>query len=242
MFDRNVVQCFQTLKIYFENDLIKHVQPPPVLMAAVTETVNEKTAKFLKTVRINVCKGVVSSRKVPNCPTEESLIAATTACPVQFVPTLEKLTDQSRVSSEKQKFVMVKFITAIHRYLSADSNFVTHQFVLGRPGTGKSTISLFAVCYALTRGLTCMVTTFAGEKAAELGGIHLHRLIPLMPSENILVMKHVESTVQNLYRDPSRLVLLKKLDVLVVEEIGMLNSEHWSVLDQTLRFVNTCVW
>ena len=71
-----------------------------------------------------------------------------------------------------------------------------------------------------------MVTTLAGEKAAELGGIHLHRLIPLMPSKNTPVMKQVESTVQNIYRDPTRLVQVKKLDVLVVEEIGMLNSEH----------------
>ena len=32
--------------------------------------------------------------------------------------------------------------------------------------------------------------------------------------------------------------LLKSLDVLLVEELGMLNSEQWAVLDQTLRFVN----
>ena len=85
-----------------------------------------------------------------------------------------------------------------------------------------------------------MVTTLAGEKAAELGGIHLHRLIPLLPSKKTPVMKQVESTVQNIYRDPTRLVQVKKLDVLVVEEIGMLNSEQWYVLDQTLRLANNC--
>ena len=51
-------------------------------------------------------------------------------------------------------------------------------------------------------------------------------------------MKQVESTVQKLYEDPLRLVLFKKLHVLVVEELGMLNSEQWAILDQTLRFVN----
>ena len=207
-------------------------------MTTVAESVNEKTDTFLQTFRINLCKGVVASRKVPNCPTENSLKAATISSPVHFSPTLNKLPDQSTIPWEKQKFVLKKFISVINLYLSADSSFIPHHFVLGRPGTGKSTVSLIALCYALSRGLNCMITTLAGEKAAQLGGIHLHRLIPLMPTTNLPVIKQVESTIQNLYRDPTRLVLLKKLDVLVIEEIGMLNSEQWSVLDQTLRFIN----
>ena len=83
-----------------------------------------------------------------------------------------------------------------------------------------------------------MITTLAGEKASQFGGIHLHRLIPLPVTSTLPVIKQVETTIQNLYKDPQRLVHLKLLDILVFEEMGMLNSEQWSVLDQTLRFVN----
>ena len=80
--------------------------------------------------------------------------------------------------------------------------------------------------------------TLAGEKAAQFGGIHLHRLIPVPVGSNIPGMKQVESTVQKLYRDPMKLVFIRVLDVLAIEELGMLNSTQWSVLDQTFRFVN----
>ena len=83
-----------------------------------------------------------------------------------------------------------------------------------------------------------MTTTLAGEKAAQFGGMHLHRLIPIPVKTSLPVMKQVESTVQRLYHDPLRLTFLKRLDVLVIEEVGMLNSEQWSVLDHTIRFVN----
>ena len=70
------------------------------------------------------------------------------------------------------------------------------------------------------------------------GGLHLHKLIPIPVNSSLPVIVQVESTVQKLYTDPIRLVVLEKMDVIVLEELGMLNSEQWPVLDQTLRSVN----
>lgn len=58
-----------------------------------------------------------------------------------------------------------------------------------------------------------------------MGGVHYHRLIPAHVASNQPVMKQVDSTSQKLYQDPMRLVLLEKMDVLVEEELGMLNSQ-----------------
>ena len=238
MFDRNVVQCYQVLHEFFEKDIISYISPPRVLVLSVKESRNEKTESFLQTVRSNVAKGLVASKKVLNCPNETLLTNATTSFPLDFEPTISKIQGQSISSYEKQKSVLFEFVSAIDFYLSGNACFIPHQFALGRPGTGKSTVSLIALCYAMCKGLNCLVTTLAGEKAAQHGGLHLHRLIPMPVSSTLPVIKQVESTVQKLYLDPLRLVLLKSLDVLLVEELGMLNSEQWSVLDQTFRFVN----
>ena len=238
MFNKNVVQCFQTLTEFFENGSIDYVELPRVLLSSVQAAVNDKVDVFLKQTRVNIAKGLIASGKVPNCPSELQIAQARTATCVPFSPTLATLPTQTATSYGKQKTVLDQFISAIDQYLSGSKVFVPHHFALGKPGTGKSTITLVASCYAMCKGLCCMITTLAGEKAAQFGGMHLHRLIPIPVKTSLPVMKQVESTVQRLYHDPLRLTFLKRLDVLVIEEVGMLNSEQWSVLDHTLRFVN----
>ena len=240
MFDKNVVQCFHLLTDFFENGSISYMQPPRVLLSSIKRSANEKTQLFLQQHRTSIAKGLVASGKVENCPNEQLIAHATTSSTVCFSATITKLPSQSDSSFEKQMYVLKKFINAIDCYLSAAKSFIPHQFVLGKPGTGKSTLTLVALCYSMCKGLNCMVTTLAGEKAAQFGGLHLHRLIPLPIHTSLPVMKQVESTVQRLYCEPMRLTLLKSLDVLVIEEIGMLNSEQWCVLDHTLRFINNC--
>ena len=240
MFDKNIVQCFQLLTDYFEKGSISYMQPPRVLLSSIKNSMNDKTQTFLQQNRMNIAKGLVASGKVENCPNEQLIAEATTSSPVCFSATITKLTSQSDSAFEKQSNVLKKFIDAIDCYRSGATSFIPHHFVLGKPGTGKSTITLVALCYSMCKGLSCMVTTLAGEKAAQFGGLHLHRLIPLPINTKLPVMKQVESTVQRLYCEPMRLILLKSLDVLIIEEIGMLNSEQWCVLDHVLRFINNC--
>ena len=238
MFDRNIIQCYEVLHDFLHNHSIAQLQPPRVLLSAVKESNSEKIQSFLSKNRINVAKGLVASRKVFNCPEEKLLVNATTEKPITFFPVIQQRPGQPDASFSQQKMVLNSFVTAIDKYILALASSIPHHFVLGRPGTGKSTVSLIALCYAMSKGLNCMITTLAAEKSASMGGLHFHRLIPAPVSSSQPVMKQVESTVQKLYQDPLRLVLLKKLDVLVVEELGMLNSEQWAILDQTLRFVN----
>ena len=238
MFDKNVVQCFEVLTEYFEKATILYMQPPRVMLSSIQSSANEKTRDFLDQIRLNIAKGLVASGKVENCPSEQLISQATTSCNVSFRATISKLPSQTVSSYERQTLVLKSFKNAVDLYSSGVTSFIPHHFVLGKPGTGKSTVTLVVLCYSMCKGLNCMVTTLAGEKASQFGGMHLHRLIPLPVKTSLPVMKQVESTVQKLYFDPMRLAFLKNLDVLFIEEIGMLNSEQWCVLDHTLRFIN----
>ena len=140
-------------------------------MLAVRESRNEKTKTFLQTVRSNIAKGLVASKKVTPIP-ETSLTNATTSFPAAFESTISKTQGQSNSSHEKQKSVLFEFVSAIDLYLSGTACFIPHHFALGRPGTGKSTVSFIALCYAMCKGLNCLVTTLAGEIAAQHGGLH----------------------------------------------------------------------
>ena len=90
----------------------------------------------------------------------------------------------------------------------------------------------------MVKGLKCMVMTLANEKASQFGGLNFHRSLLISISSNQPVERQVDASIQKLYRNPQRLTFLKTLDVLVVEELGKLISEKWSVLVQTMRFSN----
>ena len=238
MFDRNIVNCYNVLLDFLRNRAPQFFEPPRVLLSTVTASIDERASHFLQITRQNIAKGICCSDKVVDCPTQLELQHASTDNCLDYHPKLLRLSTQTTLSFDKQTTVLKKFVEAIDIYRYANSTFVPHQFVLGCPGTGKSTITITALCYAMSKGLNCMVTTLSGEKAAQFGGIHLHRLIPIPINNFLTVVKQVESTVQKLYLNPMRLLLLKQLDVLVVEELGMLSSQQWAILDQTLKIVN----
>ena len=67
----------------------------------------------------------------------------------------------------------------------------------------------------MCKGLFCIVTTLAAEKAMQHGGLHSHRLIPVPVNSHLPVSKQVETTVQKIYSAEFRSVFLKKLSIIV---------------------------
>ena len=101
-FDKNVVQCYNVMVDYFQKGDILNTEPPRVLLPAIQQTINEKTNQFLLLCRSNTAKGLVSSKKIENCPSELALAQASTSSPASFQPTLTKLNSQSQSSYDKQ--------------------------------------------------------------------------------------------------------------------------------------------
>ena len=209
---------------------------PKVLHNALLEEVELRTAASLEFVRNILCKAIVN--KFSQCLTASELATASRQNSFSIQPEICRTLGQTDASLRQRRAALQVLIKKIIEYLSGNSSFIKHTFVLGQPGTGKTTLTLNALSYAICRGLTCVTTSLAGKKSAELGGIHSHPLLPLPVDQKLPVNKLEEVTVRKLYQQPLRLALMRRLDILVVEELGLFNIQQWAVLDKVLQYVN----
>jgi hypothetical protein len=94
-----------------------------------------------------------------------------------------------------------------------------------------------ALIYAMSRGLNVMITCLMAKRADFLGGIHLHRLFCIPVNESASVQRLAELAIINLYKNPERLALLQRLDVLGSDELGQIPSEVRSCCDIIMRSI-----
>ena len=126
-----------------------------------------------------------------------------------------------------------------------DHKFRNHQLILGPPGTGKTYVLTMALGFALSKGLFCLVRSLASRRSMHFGGEHIHKLFCLPPSSSGSPLKMAEQAVTKLdFRNDKRMLLLA-LEVLFVEEIGLISAEQWSAMDivlQQFEGVDVAVW
>ena len=102
MLDRNVTQCYETLRENLIHKQIAQLQPPRILTAAIKEQTNSKVDSYLHRLRVSISKGLVACEKVPNCSNETSIADATTNNPMSYVPIILKNHGQTESSYHKQ--------------------------------------------------------------------------------------------------------------------------------------------
>ena len=115
--------------------------------------------------------------------------------------------------------------------------FTKGEIIHGVPGSGKSHVISYLSLVALSMGLRLMTTALMGVRANAFGGIHLHRLLCLSTKTNTSAHRLAELSVDKLHqkRNIQMLHILLTMDVLVIDECGMLSAEQLSVLDLVLR-------
>ncbi|CAG0902353.1 unnamed protein product [Cyprideis torosa] len=106
-------------------------------------------------------------------------------------------------------------------------------------GTGKSHLLLLAVAAAVSRGMNAVITALTAERARCLGGIHLHSLLKISVSSGNVTRPSslAELAVEALYRDPVQFSFVRSIQILAVEEVGLLSAELLSVVDMIFRGV-----
>ena len=147
----------------------------------------------------------------------------------------------SQMSFSKKCEILTTLKKYMKECLFVDQEFRKHQSILGPPGTGKMYVLTIALGYALSKGLSCLVTSLGSGRSIQLGGEHIYNVFCLPLSSNGSPLKMAEQALNKLDFRSDKKVLLLAVEVLFVEEVGLISAEQWCAMDiihQDLRQSN----
>ena len=240
-FDRILVAAHSCFKSLIINDEIVSSEFPATLMSTLTDQMEKKISNFLDMQKRSLIEAI-QLQKFANLPTTDALMAATIENSLAYPANLTRGDSQSIESFQEQQTICESIKTVIMGFLAIRENqIVKHELIMGPPGTGKTFICSLCLSFALGAGLFCHVTSLAARRARQFGGIHIHRLFCLSINNELSVTKVAEKALKKLHCHPERKALLLRLDVLMIEEIGLISAQHWAAMDlimQSLKEVN----
>lgn len=125
------------------------------------------------------------------------------------------------------------------------NNTRRHVFLTGKAGTGKTTFlrEVFASTHK-----KCIVAAPTGVAAINAGGVTLHSLLQLpfgsfIPSNDLHDLRGIStkistpgSIVKELHIGKRKLILLRELELLIIDEVSMLRADLLDAIDVVLRF------
>ena len=217
---------------------------PPVQQTAIFADCKEEEEKYIDSMKTKLIKSAMSELKedsVQSCniPTEEHLFNASKENPVEWdaYNSFTQSENQPDDSFNEQRFAIQKCKETIDSYYNGifHNNFVKSLCIRGFAGCGKSWTMQYILLYAMSKGLLCVPTAMMSRRSVFLGGKHIHVLFGIPTEPNLSPHRMAELAITKLLRDPKKLSLLRKLDILFVDEIGQLPSELLAVLDIILR-------
>lgn len=125
----------------------------------------------------------------------------------------------------------------VEEILTSNSNFL----VLGRAGTGKSTLVRHLSQECKNRGLKAVVLSLTGVASLNSGGQTIHSFLaldhrPFQPQDKTwsdrLFSRKLAPDGEELSEFWKK---IKELDIMVLDEISMVRCDHLDIIDQTLR-------
>ena len=237
-FDKYLLSAHKILtNLLIENDLYLN-NAPTVLERDIVDAFNEEVALHLVDKKEKLVNALfLQTAIVDNFPNVIDLVCCSKNNPIIWSPQVSHKAGQTRTSYQKQVETLQVVINELNEFACGSNTFVRHQLVVGRPGSGKTSVLLVALAFALSKGLVCATTCLSGERAQSLGGDHLHYLacFPVLKHLNVNVL--IEKSINGLLHNRNRLCFLEQLDVLLFDEFGMLNAELWTAFDKVMQWV-----
>jgi hypothetical protein len=207
------------------------------MVSRLKEQVTDKYNTFKNGLR----EGLVSvfSRKVKGTiiPPKEELMNSKKWCPMDWDPIVGRILGQSNENYKCQVKLFESAKDAIGILLKVDGPFPRFVFGSGEPGSGKSMVMMLAALYAVSQGFTVIATSIEAERALGMGGLHLHKLLPLPVNDSAGVTRLASQTLMKLEHLPEQKSLIRELDILFLDEIGKLGSSMYAILDIIFRSV-----
>ena len=214
---------------------------PYILLNQIEQFYNEEFEAMM-TERYNNLLNVLIALNIPNFPDEDSLRDRNRINPIIWNPLIQTpAASQSQESMIEQNKIIKNCKNIIEQLFNKDKYIHPSSILLvGAPGVGKTHVNSILMTYALTLNLTVCVSALTAQRARELGGVHLHELFCLQPFEhtNVVTDLQSEKSVLRLILDnPLKLEYLRRLDVLFIDEIGLLSREMFAIIDNVLKTI-----
>ncbi|CAG0901418.1 unnamed protein product [Cyprideis torosa] len=234
----------EALSQYFMGNHEINFSVPSISEIAISEAAEEQlrdTLRDSETSIRNILLETVYQKNLdlPDIPTIEQFKNATIQEPLHWIPRLTRTPTQSQESVREQQNALQFGIQAIQKYAEARTTTVKHVLFTGPPGAGKSKLTEVMTLFAISKGLTVIVTSLASERSRSCGGRHIHLLFPMTVTRNTRnhPLLDAQDCIRNLAKNPMKLLILQRTNVFVVEEIGLVSAEMYGVLDTVMKYV-----
>ena len=238
LLDRFVTSAYLCIQQAAQNNsVVFPCSTPRVLEQSIVQQSDSNISHELNAQKESLLCAIANGGYV-GLPTYAELMNATLARPFTWSQKIHKARNQTDESLHDQQNILDYVCSLYDNYCSCTTAFIKHQFIVGPPGTGKSHVLIHCVIAALARGLRCVITSVAAERASLFGGRHINALIPFPVVQNGTVTHLVSHALNTLARDPLKFTFLERLDVLFVEEVSMISAELWSAMDNVLQAVS----
>jgi hypothetical protein len=211
---------------------------PLYLQRAMVENATQEVTDLQQTRRTMAVDTLFHelANVIPNFPDPQALKEQQMT---PFNPRITPIPDQSQESIAEQTAALQDCCMAIDQLFLPDTTFAKSPVLVGPPGSGKTHILLLSQIYALSHGLNAQLVAMTSERARRLGGEHIHLLfgMPVIEEKRHTISSMAESTIFRLQRTPVRMAALQRIDVLLIEEIGLVSAEMFAVMDVVLRYI-----
>ena len=233
-FSHSALQCLQQATQH--NTLSVFGALPQTLQENIIQNAETEVEKLLFRRKENLISCLYNSR-ITNLPGAADLMRATLMDPCLWKPVISADGRASAKSVHAQQKILDEICDQLESYCCTQDRFFKHHVIIGPPGTGKSYVMIHCIVAALSKGLNCIVTSLAAERASCFGGLHINAIVPFPVMHTPNVSNFVSVALKMLSRDPVRWQTLEKIDVIFVEEVSMICAELWTSVDCVLQFI-----
>ena len=235
--DRKLLAAYKILHSLLNDKSLLYEECPSRLHHSIQQEASDKCRLF-ETAQIDLLINNITSQYKDIVPSYPELREATRENQLDWRPSFDRCVGQTIETYTEQSEILENKVNIIDTYRFAQNKFVPFQSLFGPPGVGKSFLTAILLAYAFSKGLRVAVTALAGETAARAGGIyisHLFQIPATQNNDNMLPSKIAESALQKLEYDLPKRRFLRSLDVLCIEEIGMICVELWNSMNLILQ-------
>lgn len=225
----------KAIKEFVMNAAFVYDETPLICLKQVEVKYNQEMERVIRNQH-DILVEVLHKSGISDLP---SKLVMQTRSKVSWDPTGRYRPGQSEESKKEQRLVLMMGMERIDRLQNSTVNYLNGIVIVGPPGCGKTFVANLLVTYALTRQHLVMVTALTAQRAREMGGVHLHALFKLPIGASSLTSASVEAdnALFNLMNDTIATAVLRKVDMILIDEVGLVSMEGLETIDIILRRV-----